>query len=473
MADRDPGEFSRPRCPGPNWEDILASDKVAPPAFMAQDRYQYLGSEPLDAARYYSPEFFRAEVEKMWPNVWQFAAREEDLPEAGDYVTYDNAGRSFLLVRQEDDSIKAFHNVCLHRGRKLKTDSGSADQFVCPFHGFAWNTDGSLRNIPCRWDFNHCTDKKMQLPEAQVGRWRGYVFVRDAAEGPSLEEYLAPLPEFFERWRHEECVTVAWVGKVVKANWKITMEAFMESYHAYVTHPQLMPFTGDANAAYHVLGEHVNVNYTPFGVISPHLEAQARDEHWPEQRIIDEFRKYNGRSVDNYDPEKDSYAIDVPEGASARAALGAKMREVSARQYGTDYSGVSESELLDALVFNVFPNFAPWGGFMPNIVYRWRPWGDADHCLMEVRVIARQTPEQLASGKRAHGVPMHLLSESEMWSDAPELGILGGVVDQDMTNMELTHEGLKISKNQAVELADYQEVRIRHFHQTLDNYLNK
>jgi hypothetical protein len=230
-----------------------------------------------------------------------------------------------------------------------------------------------------------------------------------------------------------------------------------------------MPFTGDANAAYHVLGDHVNVNYTPFGVISPHIEAQAKAENWSEQRIIDEFRKYNGRSADNYDADKDSYAISVPEGQTARAALGAKMREVSSKQFGGDYSGVSESELLDALVYNVFPNFAPWGGFMPNIVYRWRPWPDQDHCLMEVRVIARVPEGQ----PRPAGVPLHMLAEGEIWSDAPELGVLGAVVDQDMENMELTHEGLKVSKNQAVELADYQEVRIRHIHQTLDSYLNK
>ncbi|MES2301905.1 MAG: aromatic ring-hydroxylating dioxygenase subunit alpha [Pseudomonadota bacterium] len=468
MADRDPGAFEAARCPGTSWEDILRADDVQPPAFIAEDRYEYLGSDPIDAARYYSPDFFKAECEKMWPNVWQFAAREEDLPEAGDYVTYDNAGRSYLLVRQEDGSVKAFHNVCLHRGRKLKTDSGSAEQFLCPFHGFSWNPDGSLRNIPCRWDFAHLTDRKMQLPEARLAQWGGYIFVREAEDGPTIEEFLAPLPEFFKRWKHEECVTVAWVAKVIPANWKITMEAFMESYHAFVTHPQLMPFTGDANAAYHVLGEHVNVNYTPFGVISPHIEAQAEAEHWPQQRIIDEFRKYNGRSADNYDAEKDNYAITVPEGRTARAALGEMMRAVSAKQFGGDYSGVSESELLDALVYNVFPNFAPWGGFMPNIVYRWRPWPDQDKCLMEVRVIARIPEGQ----PRPHGVPMHLLGDDQIWADAPELGVLGAVLDQDSENMELCHEGLKASKNQMVELADYQEVRIRHLHQTLDRYLN-
>jgi len=466
MADRDPAiHRDAARCPGPGWEEILREDLIAPPSFMAEDRYRYLGSEPIEAKRYHDPAFFRAEIEKMWPFVWQFAAREEDMPEPGDYVTYDNAGRSYLIVRQPDGEVRAFHNVCLHRGRKLATDSGMAEKFVCPFHGFAWNTDGSLRDIPCRWDFGHLSDERMKLPQASVARWGGYIFVRDKAEGPTIEEFLAPLPEFFQRWRHEDCETIAWVGKVVDANWKITMEAFMESYHAYMTHPQLLPFTGDANAAYHVLGKHVNVNYTPFGTISPHVAGTERPEQW----IVEEFVKYNGRSSDNYDPEKDQFNITVPEGESARHALGAAMRDSSERAFGGDYSAVSESELLDALVFNVFPNFAPWGGFMPNIVYRWRPWPDQDRCLMEVRVLARRQD----GAEPRPPMTMHLLEDGQTWADAPELGALGAVVDQDMENMELTHQGLKCSANGLVELGDYQEVRIRHFHQTLDTYLDR
>lgn len=462
MADVEP-QGGRARCPGPGWQDILAADSRPVPDMLREDHYHYLGSQPIDAARYTSADFFVLENSRMWPHVWQFAAREEDMPEPGDYVTYDNAGRSFLIVRQADGSVRAFHNVCLHRGRKLTTDNGFADQFTCPFHGFAWNTDGSIRTVPCRWDFGHLSDRALQLPEAEVGRWGGYIFVRDEPGGPSLEEYLAPLPDHFKRWRHEECVTAMWVAKVIDCNWKVAMEAFMESYHAYATHPQLMPFTGDANAAYNVWGDHVNANFTPFAVPSPHVAAQARGEQW----IVDEFLKYNGRSSDNFDPERDANDNRVPDGMTARRAMGETQRASAARAFGGDYDQVSDAELLDALVYNVFPNFAPWGGFMPNIVYRWRPWKDVDHCLMEVRVLTRVPPGQ----PRPHGVPMHFLTADESWESAAETGVLGGVVDQDMDNMALVQEGLKASRNGRVELADYQEVRIRHFHQTLDKYL--
>ena len=120
------------------------------------------------------------------------------------------------------------------------------------------------------------------------------------------------MPEHFKRWRHEECATVLWVGKVVPANWKVTAEAFMEAWHTLVTHPQILPFTGDENSAYWFWGDNVNVNLVPFGVISPHIDPTDKKQQW----IVDEFVKYNGRSAENYDPDSDPFKIEVPEGVS-------------------------------------------------------------------------------------------------------------------------------------------------------------
>jgi hypothetical protein len=152
---------------------------------------------------------------------------------------------------------------------------------------------------------------------------------------------------------------------------------------------------------------------------------------------------------------------------TARRALGEAMRESYAKLSGRDHSEATDAELLDALVYNVFPHFAPWGGYMPNIVYRWRPWKDPDHCLMEVRILTRVPP-----GKPVPpGVPMKFLTDAQKWTDAPELGILGDVFEQDMSNLPYVQEGLKCSKNGKVQLGDYQEIRIRQFHDTLDKYL--
>jgi phenylpropionate dioxygenase-like ring-hydroxylating dioxygenase large terminal subunit len=465
MADIDPQiAGGTARCPATSWEDLMAQDSKAAPAILTEESYTYLGSEPLDAARYTSEDFAKLEREKMWPYVWQFAAREEDLPDPGDFVVYENAGRSWLISRQDDGSVRAYHNVCLHRGRKLRTEDGSADKFVCPFHGFTWNKDGNYETNPCPWDFAHLKPAEMKLPEGEVGRWGGYIFLREESGGPSLEEFLAPLPEHFKRWRHEECATVIWVAKEVPANWKVTSEAFMEAWHTLVTHPQILPFTGDSNSAYWFWGDNVNVNLVPFGVLSPHIDPTGKSEQW----IVDEFIKYNGRSSDNYDSSGDPYAISVPEGQSARAALGATMRKAYTEQSGYDHSEATDAELLDALVYNVFPNFAPWGGYMPNIVYRWRPGKTPDTCIMEVRILARVKKGEPIP----RGVPMHYLGLDEKWTNAAEIGGLGAVFEQDMENLPYVQQGLHASKNGKVQLGDYQEIRIRQFHQTMDKYLS-
>lgn len=445
-----------PRCPGVSWDDLAATDSRKVPAFLLDDTYRYLGSEPISTERYTSPEFFQQELEKMWPRVWQFAAREEELIEPGSVVVYENAGRSYLLVRQDDGSIRAFHNVCLHRGRKLRTVSGLVSELRCPYHAFTWKVDGSLKQIPCKWDFEHLESTDMSLPEAQVGRWGGYVFIKEQEGGLSLADYLGPVPEHFSRWEHEHRYTSSWVGKVVKANWKAAAEAFMEAFHVIATHPQIMPFTGDANSKYSLFGDHVNLAITPFGTSSPHLDS----EELSEQDKMNSFLRHNGRVV----PQ--GQTIAVAEGQSAREAMGVFNRQRFGDMSDRDLNFASDAELQDALTYNVFPNFSPWGGFSPAVVYRWRPWPDQDHTLMEVRLLSLTPPGQPIPPS----VPMRLLEEHEPWAVA--LGVLGSILDQDMGNLPHVQAGMKASKNKLLQLSNYQEVRVRHFQQTLDKYLN-
>lgn len=444
------------RCPGVTWEDMLDADSRPVPEFLRETSYEYLGSAPLDVQRYTSAEFFRREVDRMWPRVWQFACREEEIPDAGDVVVYDNAGVSLLVTRQNDGTIRAFHNVCLHRGRKLRTRSGWAGDFKCPFHGFTWETDGRLKEIPCAWDFQHLDAQRMQLPEARVGVWAGFVFVNVDGKAAPLHEWLAPLPAHFARWNLEDCVTGVWVGKVIPANWKATAEAFMEAWHSVVTHPQILPFTGDANSRYDIYGDHVNRAITPFGTLSPHLAGQGHDE----QFVVDSIMKFGGRVAGGGAPK-------LPPGVGAREFLAAANRDKYKAETGFDFENATDSELLDAYTYNVFPNMAPWGGFTPNIVYRWRPWPDQDRTLMEVRILTRRHKDR----PRPKPVPMRMLSETEAWTAAPELGSLANVFEQDMANLPFLQEGMKVSANGRIELGDYQEVRIRHFHRTLDRYL--
>ncbi|MDH4110963.1 MAG: Rieske (2Fe-2S) protein, partial [Gammaproteobacteria bacterium] len=165
MTERDAGASGA----SPSYQDYLAQDSREVPRSLLERSWRDLGNAPLDASRYTSQAFFDLEVERMWPRVWQMACREEELPEAGDTIVYDIVGRSLLITRQADGSIRAFHNSCTHRGRKLLLGDERVEHFRCPFHGFSWQLDGSVRSIPCRWDFVHVGDGDFRLPEVRVG----------------------------------------------------------------------------------------------------------------------------------------------------------------------------------------------------------------------------------------------------------------------------------------------------------------
>jgi phenylpropionate dioxygenase-like ring-hydroxylating dioxygenase large terminal subunit len=323
-----------------------------------------------------------------------------------------------------------------------------------------WNNDGSLKEIPCQWDFDHLKKSEMGLPEARVARWGGYIFINEDENAPDFLEWSHPMAEHLGRYRHEECYTASWVGKVSPANWKAVSEAFMEAWHSVVTHPHILPFTGDANSQYDVYGDHWNRALTPFAVLSPHLQGKGHSE----QFIIDEFLKSNGRGAESGDEK-----VTVPDGMTARKAMAAANRARFTEMFGRDHSDAADAELLDAFTYNLFPNLSPWGGFMPNIVYRWRPWPDQDKTLMEIRLLFRNPPGQ----PMPRAVPMKFLTEEQTFMDgADHLGpALAAVFDQDMVNLPYVQDGMKASKNKRIELGNYQEIRIRHFHRTLDKYL--
>jgi phenylpropionate dioxygenase-like ring-hydroxylating dioxygenase large terminal subunit len=437
----------------------MQTDAKPVPDFLLDDSCEYyMGSSPLPVSRYTDPESFRLEKERMWPRVWQFAARDEEMPVPGDYVVYENAGRSYLVTRQEDGGVRAFHNVCLHRGRKLRSEDGATQEFRCPYHGMTWHTDGSIKHIPCRWDFPHLRDQEMRLPEAKTARWGGYIFVREDSEGPTIEEYLHPLPRFFERWPHDNCYTAVWVGKVIHANWKICVEGFSEAFHAPEIHPQIMPFIGDTNGWYGTWGDHVNLNITASGIPSPEL-SEGTAKSMSEQAILEEFNKYNGLRLPGG---------GLPPGKTARQHLAEVARD-GYKDIASDIDSLSDLELLDSFDFKVFPNFSPWGGMQTNIVYRFRPWPDQKTTLMEVRYLMRARKGE----KTPLCAPMRLLGENEPWAAEPGLGSLGDIFDQDTAQLEGVQQGVEVSKTGVVNLANYQEIRIRHFSRTLQKYLSR
>lgn len=247
--DTAPGQA---RSSGPTVQSLLANDSREVPAPLREESYEYLGSEDIDKDRYITEEFHHREVEKLWKRVWQVACREEDIPEPGDYVVYDLADMSLIVVRRPGGEIAAYHNACLHRGTRLCDNAGQTQQLRCPFHGMTWNLEGELTVLPCQWDFPHIDEKKFGLPQAQTGVWGGFVFINPDPEATSLANYIGDLEKHFEPYGLQDRFKAIHVAKVIDCNWKVGMEAFLESYHVIATHPQLLEYLGDANPVRHL-----------------------------------------------------------------------------------------------------------------------------------------------------------------------------------------------------------------------------
>ncbi len=446
------------RCPGTSFQDLLAEEKVEVPLYLQEDTCDYMGDEDLDVSRWISREFHLQEKEKVWPKVWQMACREEDISNTGDLHVYDIIDSSVIIVRTPSREIKAFINSCLHRGRLLRDEDGCVKNLTCPFHGATWSLEGEFKGIPCKWDFKHIEEKDMSLPQVKVETWGGFVFINFDEDAKPLSEYMSPMQKHFERFPLQNYYKAVHVQRVVNSNWKVGAEAFMESWHTFTTHKQIATFTGDANSQYDYWGDHISRSVTPMGVPSPHTPDI------PGELTLKDILDLSGRmALDDSDGQL------LPEGENARQYVAKMNREIFEGVSGEDLSDATVSELIDANLYSIFPNFQVWIGYHGNIVYRFIPNGD-DHesCLFDVMVLLRY-PQ---GTERPPAAKVNKLRPDQKFEEAPELGALGPVFDQDDRNMPSVQKGMKASKKGAVSLASYQESRIRHLHKTLDKYIN-
>ena len=451
-------------CPGPSYQEIVLSDRVrgpdgGVPAVLAPVRNVSLETNDISFDRYTTDDFFQREMQHVWPKVWQFACREEDVASVGDYFVYDIGSYSVIVLRTTT-GLRAYHNSCLHRGTKLKpsnTSGWSNDSIACPFHGWTWNLDGSLQEVPCSWEFEHLDYAANSLPEVQVSAWNSLVFINMDPDAEPLLDYLEVMPEHFSNWwGYEEWYTRVHVQKILSCNWKTAQEAFMEAYHTPVVHPEMTKVVGDWNMQHDIFGPHTSRDLCPMAVSSP-----SKDHGMSEQDLLE------GRLARSVHDTSDS---PVEAGESARSVIGRRMREDFLRDFNKDLSHLSDAELMDSLKYNVFPNLFVYGGPGLPQIHQVRPLGDDPHrCLFDIYVLAPVPKDQ----PRPEPPTMVQITEADSYQDVPGMSEASGtVLDQDTQILRWQHEGMRASHKGAETLSGYQESRIRHLHNTLDKYLN-
>jgi nitrite reductase/ring-hydroxylating ferredoxin subunit len=459
MPDSSNNQPGYARAPGPSVADTLAADKIPGPAPLLERRYPFLGDGDISTSRYTSREWFDLEIDKLWPRTWQWACREEHLPDVGDNYVYEVGPYSVIVVRSSEDTIQAFLNSCTHRGTKILANAGTGynPAFTCPFHGWSWELNGQVKNIPGRWDFPHVSDASHGLQPVLCERWGGFIFINMDLDAAPLKEYLDVLPEHFAHFPLENRHTTVHVEKILPANWKAAQEAFMEAYHNFETHNSP---TG-ANAQYDLFGKYVSRFIHNLGKYSTEALADYPGDKWRDPVLTETEQMLDSGFA----------TADVLEGVAdenARAVTAQALRENLGQAMGVDLSKFSDSLMLDSIEYHLFPNMFFFPGISIPMTYRFRPNGDnVDECIFDLLIL-----QPHAQGEEPPAPPEpDKLNVEQSYTEVEALKWLGSVYDEDTGNLAAQQQGFKTSRKQGITLGNYQEGRIRRVHLTLDEFL--
>jgi phenylpropionate dioxygenase-like ring-hydroxylating dioxygenase large terminal subunit len=207
--------------------------------------YPELGSGLIPVAPYVSEEYFEQEREKVFRHTWLNVGRSEEIPQPGDYIVRNIAvlNTSVIIVRGKDGQVRAFHNVCRHRGTKLVwNDKGSSTKFACNYHGWTYATDGACIGVPEEdMFFNFCKDD-YGLMQVAADVWEGFIFINMEREPEeSLREYLGEIDGLLSGYPYSALPSCYGWQMDLKCNWKVIVDSQQEGYHAKMLHRRSLP----------------------------------------------------------------------------------------------------------------------------------------------------------------------------------------------------------------------------------------
>ncbi len=206
---------------------------------------------PLPPGRYTSQEFFDLEREHLWGKVWLYAGHRNQLPEPGSYVLLDIPGAPIFVIRGKDDKIRAFYNVCSHRGAPLVREARGKESLLrCTYHHWTYDTKGALISITEERDFPEPFDKScLGLQEVRCEMWGPWIFINEDAGAEPLLDWLGMIGDEFVQFEIDSLRMAAIKTYELECNWKLTMDAFLEVYHIKGIHPETVgPALDDTGA---------------------------------------------------------------------------------------------------------------------------------------------------------------------------------------------------------------------------------
>ncbi|MDE2304196.1 MAG: aromatic ring-hydroxylating dioxygenase subunit alpha [Gammaproteobacteria bacterium] len=421
------------------------------------------GVDVPDPSRYYSREFMQKEWERLWPRVWLLAGVTPDIPEAGDYTVFEIGHEEFIVVRQEDGSIKAFYNVCPHRANRVcMNERGSVARFTCAFHGWQFGCDGHLEKITDEATFDRrLVADRPGLKEVRCDHVGGLIFINMDGRAPALCDWIGLPRGYIENYEIDRMHVVRHVRSEWRANWKTGIDAFYETYHLPHIHPQTQGVMEDFSQ-YDLYPNGFSRMIVPIGVKSHRIA---------DQEAIDPYQKYMMQEV-GIDP-----ATFKGSAREVREAI-QKAKRARGRKFGLDYyDKLTDAQLTDSWATGYFPNVQI--GMHPEGVFimRFLPHPtDPERFYYDNMTMVRHVDDPSYSVPGWMGLPEGTDLSGETRPNIEHVPVdvkpnLGEVLDQDVELVAAVQRGQK-SRGFRGPLWSEQEQRVRHFHRELDRYIN-
>ncbi len=211
------------------------------------------GARTMPREQYTAPAVLREETERIFARHWNCVGRSSRLASAGDYFVRDVAGESLIILRDRGGELRAFFNVCRHRGTRIcrETTAGQFSETIqCPYHAWTYTTDGRLIGAPHMQEVEGFDKRDYPLHAAAVAEWEGFVFVNIAEDPQPFDEWFAPMLHRLERYSLARLTVGHSVTYDVHANWKLVFQNYSECLHCPMIHPELstvLPYQSGAN----------------------------------------------------------------------------------------------------------------------------------------------------------------------------------------------------------------------------------
>jgi phenylpropionate dioxygenase-like ring-hydroxylating dioxygenase large terminal subunit len=195
---------------------------------------------------YYDPEFFEAEKKAFLRRAPQIVCHESEIKEPGEWRSLEYLGESVIVIRGDDGEVRAFSNVCRHRGSRVVDGTGGcAKVLTCPYHAWSYSREGKLVGVPHRNEYPGLQTDKLGLMPLALENWRGFLFVTIEPGAPSVAEMMAPYEHEIEPYRFEELRVLGRVTvRLRQLNWKTLCDNYSDGLHIPVGHPGLTRLFG-------------------------------------------------------------------------------------------------------------------------------------------------------------------------------------------------------------------------------------